>query len=476
VKIHTLRFKLIWLNGIAIALLMICVGLISHQIFFHKTNKSFNETLLNDAQLFAANIRPGQNSFEWPVENLDPKQNVIMLGLQYHFVVTDPGGKILHQDLYNPFMQRLIRGGGLADVVRNHSGFSDVSGTTGEPYRFVSIEIPEGMNSMPAIIHVGRSIKDLKWIMGEDIILYLYSIPFILMISAAIGWFLSNRALHPFEELSKAAEQISSENLNTKIVSKYKEEEIQTLVHSFNSMVERLNHSFQQMRRFNADAAHELRTPLCILRGETELLLNSPDSDKEEIKSYLESSLEELDQLTQIVNDMLILAEAGDNEQIIAREPINIKATIKDIVERMRPLAAAREIRIKVLNLPDMRIEGDRLLVHRAIFNIMDNAIKYSMDRGIVEVDSTIEKKMIRLKIRDYGVGIPADDLPNVFDRRFRADHAGTRIGDGSGLGLSIVKWIIEAHKGMIQVTSNVDQGTQFEVILPIHPSRASAI
>lgn len=455
---------------------MICGGLIRYQIFVHHAHKTFDETLLNDAKVFAANIRPGQNGFEWSVENLDSKQNVIMLGLQYHFAVTDSRGKVLYQDLYNPFMQRLIRSGGLSDVVQNHSGFRDVTGTTGEPYRFVSIEAPKGMHSVPAIVHIGRSTKDVKWIMGEYKALYLNSVPLIVMVSAAIGWFLSNRALHPFEELSKAAEQISSENLNTKIVSKYKEEEIQTLVHSFNSMVERLNHSFQQMRRFNADAAHELRTPLCILRGETELLLNSPDSSKEEIKSYLESSLEELDQLTQIVNDMLIFAEAGDNEQIIAREPINIKATIKDIVERMRPLAAAREIRIKLLNLPDLRIEGDRLLVHRAIFNIMDNAIKYSMDRGIVEVDSTIEKKIIRLKIRDYGVGIPADDLPNVFDRRFRANHAGTRIGDGSGLGLSIVKWIIEAHKGTIQVTSNVDQGTQFEVILPINPSRTSAI
>jgi heavy metal sensor kinase len=476
VKIQSLRFKLIWFNGIAIALLLICVGLIRYQIISHNTYKSFDETLLSDAQFFSSNIRVGQNRFEWPVENMDPKENVIMLGLQYHFVITDMHGQVLHEDLYNPFMQKLIRGGGLADVIPNHSGFREVIGTTGEFYRFISVEIPRGMDSEPAILHVGRSIKDLKWILGEYKILYLNSVPLILMISAAIGWFLSNRALRPFEDISKAAEQISSENLSTNIVTKYGEEEIQTLVHSFNAMVERLNHSFQQLRKFNADAAHELRTPLSILRGETELLLNSPDSNKEEIRSYLESSLEELDRLTHIVNDMLMLAESEDNEQILVKENIDIKATIEDIIEKTRPLADARGIQIKPLNLPDLQIEGDRPLIHRAIFNLIDNAIKYSREHGTVEIDLAIEEKMMRLKIRDYGIGIAAADLPNVFDRLFRADSARTRIGGSSGLGLSIVKWIIEAHKGTIQATSKSDQGTQFEVTLPINPSRASAI
>ncbi len=471
-KIQSLRFKLIWLNGIAIAFLLICAGLVRYQIFLHNTYKSFDDVLLNDAKIFAANIHPGQNGFEWPVEKLNPVQNVIMLGLQYHFLVTDLGGKVLYQDLYNPYMQGWIRRGSLRDVAKDHSGFREVVGTGGEIYRFVSIEIPQGMYSEPAILHVGRSIKDLKGIMGEYRVLYLNSVPLILMISAAIGWFLSNRALRPFKDISQAAEQISSENLSTDIVTKYKEEEIQTLVHSFNAMVERLNHSFQQMRRFNADAAHELRTPLSILRGETELLLNSTDSSKEEIVSYLESSLEELDRLTQIVNDMLILAEAEDGEQIFVKETIHIKDTIEDVIEKMRPLADAREIQIKLLNLPDLQIVGDRLLIHRAIFNLMDNAIKYSRDHGIVEVDLTIEKEMMRLKIRDYGIGIAAVDLPNVFDRLYRADSGRTRIGGSSGLGLSIVKWIVEAHRGSIQVSSDVDQGTRFEVFLPIRSVR----
>jgi heavy metal sensor kinase len=469
-KIQSLRFKLIWLNGIAIALLLICIGLIRYQIIFHHTSTSFDDTLLNDAKLFASNIRVAQDRFDWPVENLSPSENVVMLGLQFHFVITDLRGKVLYEDLYNPFMKKLIQGGGLADVLQDHRGFREVIGTTGEYYRFVSVEIPQGIQSEPAILHIGRSIKDLKWIMGEYKILYLNSVPLILIISAAIGWFLSNHALRPFKDISKAAEQISSENFSTNIITKYKEEEIQTLVHSFNAMVERLNHSFQQMRRFNADAAHEIRTPLSILRGETELLLNSSDSSKEEIRSYLESSLEELDRLNRIVDDMLMLAEAEDGDQNLIVETIDIKSMIEDVIDKARPLAEAREIRIKLLNLSDLQIEGDRMLIHRAIFNLMDNAIKYSRDHGTVEIDLAIVEKAIKLKIRDYGIGIAPTDLPNVFDRLYRADSARTLIGGSSGLGLSIVKWIVEIHHGTIQVTSDVEKGTTFEMTLPIKP------
>ncbi len=436
----------------------------------YRSNQSFDEDLVSDAHLFISRIQLTKNGFSWSLKGLDPYQSETMRQLEPFAVVTDFNGKVIYENAYNPRIQHMIQRGGLDDILWRRSGFGLATTEHGAVYRFISLEMPSGVDSTPAIMHVGRSTEGLQWVLNRYVVFYIYSIPFMLMISVAVGWFLSNRALRPFRDITKAAQQISSENLNTQIVTKYKEEEIQTLVRSFNAMVERLNRSFQQMRIFNADAAHELRTPLSILRGETELLLRSTNLTKEEIQSALKSNLEELDRLTRIINDMLMLSEAEAGEQVLAKEPVNLRALIENIVEQTKTLAASRNIQIELMGLSDVRIEGDKSLIQRAIFNVMDNAIKYSKDHGKVQVSEAIQNGIVRLEIRDFGIGITAADLPYIFDRLFRADRARSRNSGGSGLGLSMVKWIIEAHQGTIRVTSNPDQGTKCEIVLPTKP------
>jgi heavy metal sensor kinase len=305
-----------------------------------------------------------------------------------------------------------------------------------------------------------------RGVMGEYLLFYLYSVPLILAISVALGRYLAGRALGPFEEITRTAEKINYENLNMQIVTAHKEEEIQRLVQSFNAMVRRLDSSFRQMRKFNADAAHELRTPLAIIQGETEIALMSRNLP-EEIRIILASNLEELDRLTRIVNDLLTLSEAEAGRQVLTKQPVNVGKLLVDLVEQMRLLASDRNITIEVQCTPNLWIDADKLWIRRVILNLLDNAIKYSKDRGIIEVQAGRENSLIKIHVRDRGIGIHPEDLPRIFDRFYRADPARNRDTGGAGLGLALVKWVVEAHNGSIRVDSEPDQGTLFEVFLP---------
>jgi signal transduction histidine kinase len=224
------------------------------------------------------------------------------------------------------------------------------------------------------------------------------------------------------------------------------------------------------MRQFNADVAHELRTPLAILQGENEVALRS-GSLPDEVRAVFASNLEELERLTRMVNDLLTLAEADAGTEILKRKPIELSSLLRDLIEEMSPLAEERSLRIECQSLPGLRVHADELWIRRALLNLIDNSIKYSKPGGLIEIWLKEVDAMVQIGIRDHGIGIDPGDLPRIFDRLYRADPARTRTIGGSGLGLSIVKWIIEAHRGQIRVNSQPDLGTTIEIMLPSAPA-----
>ena len=449
-----------------IALVVVCIGLTRYQLISYRSRRHFDETLSSDGQFFVSRFQVGRTGFTWSMDGLSAGDALLLQELEPYFIVTDLQGRIIREDLHNKHIRTMLLRGNLVPVLRQHAGFGKTVAADGSEYRFVSLPMPPGSFPQGAIMHIGRSMEPLKGVLNEHLVLYLYSVPLILAISAAVGWYLAGRALRPFEEITRTAEKITYENLNTQILTGRKEEEVLRLVESFNAMVRRLNDSFQQMRKFNADAAHELRTPLAILQGETEVALRSPNVP-EEIRSVLASNLEELDRLTRMVNDLLTLAEAEAGIQVLATKPVDTWALLGDLVDQMRLLAADRAIQMGLRGMPGLWIDADELWLRRALLNLLDNAIKYSKEGGRIEISAGIEDSLVRLEIRDYGIGISAADLPHIFDRLYRADPARSRDSGGAGLGLALVKWIIEAHKGSIRVTSQPDRGTSFEIALP---------
>ncbi len=463
VNLRSLRFKLIWTHGAAIGLVVVCFGLTRYQFTSYRARQAFDSDLLNDARILVFRLKLGQTGFNGSMDGMDAGVN----RPEPLFVMTDVKGNVLGRNAYGRYVQTLLSRGDLKGLLHKKEGFSKITASDGSSYRFVSIRSPAaGAFPEPAIVHVGRSLSSMESFLSEHRLLYFYSFPFILAVSCAVGWFLAGAALKPFEEITRTAEKITSENLNAQIVSTRGEEEIQRLVHSFNSMVRRLDESFQKMRRFNADVAHELRTPLAILQGENEVALRSPNLP-EELQSVLVSNLEELDRLTCLVNNMLTLAEAETGSHILAKEPVDLNALLQDLIEQMRLLAVDRNIRIDFTGSGDLWIEADPFWLRRALVNMLDNAIKYSKVGGWVEVTTALENSAAKLTISDNGIGISAEDMPHIFDRLYRADPARSRVGGGAGLGLSLVKWVVEAHGGSIRATSRLDAGAAFEISLP---------
>ena len=463
---HSLRFRLIWIHSAAIALVVVCIGLIRYQIISYRSQQQFDDALLGDARSFVSRFRYERGSFSLTMDGLSTRNALAMQELEHYFIVTDLRGNVFREDLHNNSVRTMLHRGALNQILRQLSGFGQAVAQDGSAYRFVSLPMRSGVFPGDAIIHIGRSMEQRKGVLREYLVFYIYSVPMILAISVAAGWFLAARALKPFEEITRTAEKINYENLNTQIYTERKEKEIQRLVQSFNAMVKRLDMSFRQMRKFNADAAHELRTPLAILQTETEVALQSPNLP-DEIGAVLASNLEEIDRLGRIVSDLLTLAEAEAGRQVLVKESIDLKALLEDLVDQLRVLASESGVLIRLNCERELRINADKLWIRRAVVNLLENAIKYSSDGGTIEVSAGIGNSAVQLAIRDHGIGILPHDLPHIFDRLYRADPARSRDSGGVGLGLAIVKWIVEAHNGTIRVESEAERGALFEISFP---------
>ncbi len=316
-------------------------------------------------------------------------------------------------------------------------------------------------------IFVAYPLADLTDALGNLYSIFLILIPAALAVSVGGGWFLAYKSLKPVDMVTKTAHQITVKNLNQRIPERKVDDEIGRLVSTFNEMIARLGQSFEQIKQFSLDASHELRTPLTIMRGEVELCLRG-EKDPEEYRRVLVSNLEELIRISSIVDDLLTMSKADFSAQEVYYEEVHLKDLLKELHEDSEIMAMKKHIGVELRLNEDVIVIGDRHRLHQLFLNLLDNAIKYTPENGRVSVASERQNGFVRVQIEDTGVGIPRADLGRVFDRFYRVDKARTREMGGSGLGLSIVKWIAELHRGRIEVTSEVGKGSKFTVFLPL--------
>jgi two-component system OmpR family sensor kinase len=236
---------------------------------------------------------------------------------------------------------------------------------------------------------------------------------------------------------------------------------------AFNETLARLENSVGQMKQFTASISHELRTPLTTLRGEAEIALLQASS-VEDYRRALTSQLEEFNKLSHMINQLLILASAEAGEIQWKEQSVDLSVLVGSLVDQLEPVAAAKKIALEVNAPPNINVRGDASWIERVILNLLDNAIKFSTEGGQVRVSVAAEGGEAVLRVADTGIGIQAEALPHILERFYRAEPSRSKQIEGVGLGLSLVKWIVDRHRGRIQVESQVAKGSCFTVWLPL--------
>jgi two-component system, OmpR family, sensor kinase len=308
---------------------------------------------------------------------------------------------------------------------------------------------------------------------------YFIVIPLLLLIASVGGYFLAGRSLSPVAAMSARAAEISSTNLNERLPVGPRRDELSALALVVNSLLERLEQSFAQQRRFMADASHELRTPVAVLRTEADVTLSRANRSEAEYRESVAVMRDSAQRLGRIVDDLFLLARADAGHLPLRREALYLEEIVDESARAVRALAQERGVRIDLLPLEDSPFNGDADLLGRVLLNLLDNAIKHSPVGGTVTLSLTRRGHEYHISVADVGPGIPADAQAQIFERFFRADKTRSREGagetSGAGLGLAIGRWIAEAHGGRLDLVRSDSRGTEFRVALPAPDNDSAA-
>jgi heavy metal sensor kinase len=371
-----------------------------------------------------------------------------------------------------------IGGGGLpapnASVAGKKGVFDNFSVAGVGRFRMLSRQI-DGAGT-PLLVQVACSLEENDKQLGELLaILLLVGLPAV-GCSLGGGYVLARQALAPVERMAATADEITARRLDRRLDAPNPGDELGRLARTLNGMIGRLERSFEEVRRFTADAAHELRTPLAILRNEAEVALRVP-RDSEQYRDCLEDMLEEIDHLSRLSDALLFLFREDAGLGALARDPVDLQEIARQIADHMRVVAGEKRQELSVDAPAACWVQGNPEQLRRLLFNLLENAIKFTPDGGRIDVRVENGKGQACVTVCDNGTGIAPEHLPRVFDRFYRVDSARSRRTGGNGLGLSISKSIVEAHRGSIEVQSQPNAGTQVTVTLlsiASPPSRAS--
>ena len=484
--LKSIRSKLTFWYAFILLTTLVAFGLVAYTYSRDQLQENLDRSLMNEVKWVnnfikpkASKVKPSKKfttkkkNIPLVIEPPPPEENTeisdpdieIWNEIYYHALlnpkktmieVTDTAGAVVFRS-YSVGEESLMIG----EVPLNTIKMNTLRGASGQELR-VAATANENVH-----IYVAYPLAELKEVLDNLFSIFLVFIPVALAISIVVGWFLAYKSLRPVDLVTRTALRITAENLDQQIPHRGVDDEIGRLVSTFNNMIERLRASFDKIKQFTIDASHELRTPLTIMRGEVELALRNP-KENEEYRRILASNLEEILRLSAIIENLLTLSKADQGQDFVAMEPTNLKQLIEELYEDCEVLASKKHISVQVRKSEEVSIHGDKMRLRQLFLNLIDNAIKYTPESGTVSLQLERQNGFAKVQVSDTGIGIPKEEQTKIFDRFYRVDKARSREMGGSGLGLSIAKWIAELHRGHIEVESEPKQGTTFSVYLPI--------
>jgi heavy metal sensor kinase len=466
--IRSLRFRLLLSYVLFFTLLLVAIGLLFRQNL--QTQLVGEERALLEEEWDAAkgyltiqNDRP-----VWDYDQSDPQDQYIVGRFKHVFLIADSDGNFLE---YNEETLGSIT----FDATEIRSILSRPQAQllpvrrdkNGEPFLIEAGRFFDE-RKRPYFLAIGRSLLPSQKTVGEFTRNYFLYLLALIPLSSIFGWVVAGRAIRPLNSVAQAAQNITGSNLSLQIPVRGAGDELDHLIDSFNRMTSRLNQSFEQIRRFSTDVSHELRTPLTAIRGQLEVALFTAETP-DQYRDAMVNALEDVEQLSSIVRALLLLSQAESGQLVLQKVQLDAGETVLDLVDQFQIPAQEKNITLTANTVPGSVIPADRTQIERLLSNLLSNAIKYTPAGGsvTVRVGPSDSPAFVCLEVQDTGVGIPAENLPHIFDRFYRVRNPETNQTYGLGLGLSFVSWIVEAHGGRMDVASTVGEGTRFRVLLP---------
>jgi len=289
----------------------------------------------------------------------------------------------------------------------------------------------------------------------------------VIVLGTGAAWFMSGSALKPLEELSGTIEEIGGNDLSRRVDAQIgkRQDEIGHLARSFNRMMDKVSASFERQKRFSASAAHELKTPLATILVNLEVLELEEEMDMARVKKALSVVRANTQRMIRLTDDLFRLTSARESEM---GEEVPLGEAFAIAVDELAPLLRQKNLTVSVQDMGELRVSGNRVMLYRAMSNLLENAAKYNRDGGAIAVTAEALDDEIRVVVSDTGIGIPKGDLPHIFEPFYRVDRSRSRAAGGAGLGLPLVRDIVEKHGGAIEIESEPGEGTRVVVRFPV--------
>ena len=382
-----------------------------------------------------------------------------------YFRVLNPDGSLFYvsknfkEIAYNP------RDTVMSNVMEGKETLEEVY-VPGRRRKFRVVNVPmyreERLNYIIQVAtHLRFVTKSLSHFKGN----LLAAFPIILVLGSLGGWALARRSLSPIGYIASKAEHITSNSLNERLATRGTDDEMDNLIQTINGMVARLESSFKRISEFTADASHELKTPLCALKGEAEVLL-SKKRPAEEYQEGLAHFIERFDHLNRMINDLILLSKFDSSQVELNMASLRLDLLVRDIGNLFKVLAEQKGIDLQMGRVQEVTIMGDKVRLQQLFTNLIDNAIKYTSE-GSIRITVEKDEGNAVVQVVDTGIGIPREEQEKIFKRFYRVDRSRSKESGGVGLGLSIAEWIAKAHQGRIEVNSELNRGSTFTVYLP---------
>lgn len=455
---HTIAFRLtVWFAGI----FTICSGVAFVLFYFFATQtiqEQVDQDLLDNAAKFSATIHQrgliGASQLA-VLEAQAAGEKSIFIRLVY------PTGEVFASSHMSHWTNVKVNKNAIRTLAFNQNKIFEtiVLPATDQKARILYAYVAKN-----AILQIGISLDYSEKFLAAFKKVFISAMGFIIIFSAFMGWLLIRKALSGVAKITQTAQNISGSNLEDRVKGSGRKDELELLVTTFNSMLDRIEQLVISIQEISDNIAHDLKSPITRIRGFAELSLIH-DETIGNYQAMAANTIEESDRLLDMINTMLLISRVQAGKGDFDSELIDLSDMVEEACDLFMPLAEDKNIKIKKTIESGLYIQGDRKMLQRALTNLLDNAIKYTPEQGNISVVTELDREKVKIRIKDSGVGIAPEYFEKIFDRFYRTESS--RSTSGSGLGLSLAKTIAEQHKGRISVSSQKDTGSCFTLTLP---------